>query len=60
VYELPGVSTDVPKHVVVVKDYTDAFVMCALVLLHKCIKQKRHVINNSIHTVENQILPAVL
>jgi len=40
VYELPEDGTDVPKHVTVVKDYTDALVMCAFVWLHKCIKQK--------------------
>ena len=37
-HELPEDSKDVPKHVRVVKDYTDALVMCAYVWLHKCFK----------------------
>jgi hypothetical protein len=39
-YELPEDSTDVRKHVGVLKEYTDAFVMCTFVWLHECFKQK--------------------
>jgi hypothetical protein len=31
VYKIPEDCTDVPKHVGVVKDYTDLFVICAFV-----------------------------
>jgi hypothetical protein len=35
VYELPEDGTDVSKHVGVVKDYTDMFIICAFVWLYK-------------------------